>query len=61
MLVTCHTDGCDNAGITIPLDPPILDGAPVVVDVVLCGVCGQTITDVTTGETFPTDAPPLDA
>lgn len=61
MLVTCHTPGCENDGITIPLDVPIVDDAPVSIDVVLCGVCGQTITDVTTPETYPAGPPPVDA
>jgi hypothetical protein len=47
MLATCHTPECTNAGHTIDLGTPQLDdGTPVVVDVVLCGVCGQTIDDV---------------
>lgn len=40
--VTCETDGCANAGHAIPLhvaDEP----NPAVV----CGVCGQPITDIT--------------
>ena len=44
--LTCHTTGCSNAGIPIDLD--IVDpetGQPV--DVVVCGACGQSITDVT--------------
>jgi hypothetical protein len=37
--VTCHTDGCPNADIAIPVEIP--DGA-----VVACGCCGQPITDI---------------
>lgn len=36
--VICHTDGCENAGVPITLP---------VADVVVCGPCGQTITDIT--------------
>jgi hypothetical protein len=38
--VTCHTDGCSNAGHAIPLLVP--EGGAVV-----CGVCGEPITDQT--------------
>jgi hypothetical protein len=43
MTVTCHTDGCGNAGHPIdceydPAMPP---------DSVQCGVCSQPITDTT--------------
>jgi hypothetical protein len=37
--VTCHTDGCGNAGIAIALS--MTEDAAVA-----CGVCGQPITDV---------------
>ena len=36
-ICTCHTDGCENNGIGIE----ILDPA----DMVICGPCGQEITD----------------
>jgi hypothetical protein len=41
---TCHTDGCPNADIPIelafdPTGPPLSS--------VVCGVCGQVITDTT--------------
>ncbi|QDH93437.1 hypothetical protein PBI_ARROYO_20 [Microbacterium phage Arroyo] len=40
--VTCHTDGCENAGIPILIlatqDPPL----------VVCGPCGAQITDLQT-------------
>lgn len=50
--VTCHTEGCGNAGIAIPIaltatDP---DGNTVSVDAVCCGVCGGLIDDVTEDE-----------
>ena len=41
-LVTCHTEDCDNAEIAIPM--ALADENTAVV----CGVCGQPITDVTT-------------
>ncbi len=39
--VTCHTDGCENAGITLRVlaDPENTN--------VSCGPCGQRIADVT--------------
>lgn len=37
---TCHTDGCENADIAIPMHLPDLDTS------VVCGVCSQPITDV---------------
>lgn len=39
--LTCHTEGCGNAGESIALDVPDTVAAYV------CGVCGQPITDVT--------------
>lgn len=33
----CHTDGCENAEIVIPFTDPL--------DMVICGPCGQEITD----------------
>jgi hypothetical protein len=38
--VTCHTEGCQNAEITL------LITAPTVEPYILCGVCGIEITDV---------------
>jgi ribosomal protein S27E len=35
--VTCHTENCENADIAIPFEDPA--------DVVVCGPCGQEITD----------------
>jgi hypothetical protein len=47
--VTCHTDGCANAGITIDCQISWVDGEGVHhVDAVVCGVCGETISDVKT-------------
>lgn len=39
--VTCETPGCGNAGQEIEITAPGTD------PVVMCGVCGQLITDVT--------------
>lgn len=40
--VTCHTDGCINAGVPIPVeyDPAYGDWSAI------CGPCGQQIDDV---------------
>lgn len=46
MIVTCHTPGCGNAEQPIDLTFPDVDGHPLVLDAVLCGPCGQPITDV---------------
>jgi hypothetical protein len=44
--LTCHTGGCGNAGVGIDADPTNPDtGEPV--DLIICGACGQPITDVT--------------
>jgi hypothetical protein len=45
--VTCHTEGCGNEGIGLELDLTWTDeeGTEHAVDQVVCGVCGQTITD----------------
>lgn len=39
--VVCHTNGCENGELAIVIDTP--DEVPVV----MCGPCGQEITDVT--------------
>jgi hypothetical protein len=39
---TCHTEGCANADLAIPLQVPD-EPDPTVV----CGVCGQPVTDLT--------------
>jgi hypothetical protein len=41
--VTCHTDGCGNAeqAISLPAIPDVPEPQ------VICGVCGQQITDIT--------------
>lgn len=46
--VTCHTEGCLNAEIPIDLDLTWEDdeGETHNVDAVVCGVCGQPITDI---------------
>lgn len=38
--VTCHTENCENGEITIPVISPDMDFN------VVCGVCGQEITDI---------------
>jgi hypothetical protein len=43
-VLTCRTEGCENAGVGIPVDMPE-DGAAA------CGACGQQITDITEGTT----------
>lgn len=43
LLATCHTDGCGNQGISIPLDF-LLDDVPLAA--VICGACHEPITDV---------------
>lgn len=51
--VTCHTDGCENNGIPLVMDltyPDFDTGEPVRVDIVICGPCGQPITDIVEGE-----------
>jgi len=39
-IVTCHTEGCDNAD--IPIDIIVEDAEPIVI----CGVCSVTIIDI---------------
>jgi hypothetical protein len=46
--VTCHTEGCGNAGIGLDLDLAYeIDGETHLITDVFCGVCGQPIIDVT--------------
>lgn len=47
--LVCHTDGCPNAGIPIQYDATFTDddGETRNVDLIVCGPCGQEITDVT--------------
>lgn len=45
---TCDTDGCDNAGQAIEMG---WDGTPL--GAVVCGVCGQAITDLDPDPTAP--------
>lgn len=45
--VTCQTDGCANAGIPVDLNLSWEDdGTTYTADQVVCGVCGEQITDV---------------
>lgn len=50
--VICHTEGCANNGLPIELATTWVDEEGGVHDVgaVVCGVCGQTITDITPSE-----------
>lgn len=45
---TCHTPGCENAGIPIEIEHPIDEdtGQPATPWQVVCGPCQQPITDV---------------
>lgn len=48
-IVTCHTEDCASSGRPIELAttyPDIATGQMQTVDVVMCGACGQQITDV---------------
>jgi YgiT-type zinc finger domain-containing protein len=47
--VTCHTEGCENANVAIDVTTEWTDedGETQHVDDVVCGVCGQPITDQT--------------
>jgi hypothetical protein len=49
---TCHTDGCENNGIPIEMLLTYEDdaGNTLRVDSVVCGACGQTITDIVESE-----------
>lgn len=52
-LVTCHTADCLNSGAPIDLNLSYVDtdtGETKTVDSVVCGVCGQPITDITEQE-----------
>lgn len=51
VVATCHSDGCGNSGIGIPLDVPSAD------ILVLCGVCSKKITDVSD---TPTETAPVE-
>lgn len=47
-ILTCHTPGCANVDKPLELEITHLDdaGNQVEVDTVLCGPCGQSITDI---------------
>lgn len=56
---TCHTDGCPNAEITIDVETTYTDpdtGETMTVEGVICGVCGNPITDLVADP--GSDAPP---
>lgn len=38
--LVCHTQDCENQGVSIQVEMPTVAGA-------ICGVCGQRITDIT--------------
>lgn len=40
-IATCHTEGCENAGIGIAVSADAAN------PIVVCGPCSQTITDIT--------------
>lgn len=47
--VTCRTRGCANRGIPIDMELDYIDvdtGQTVTITTVLCGVCGEPITDI---------------
>jgi len=51
-LATCHTDGCVNNGIPLDVITSFTDpdtGETVTVGGVVCGPCGQPITDIREG------------
>lgn len=55
-VVTCHTDGCLNAGVGIETDLTYPDpdtGQRETITHVVCGPCGQPITDITAQDTPP--------
>jgi hypothetical protein len=52
-IVTCHTDGCTSQGVPIPMELSYTDptsGTEITVATVICGACGQQITDITDGQ-----------
>lgn len=51
-IVICHTEGCGNEGVPIELATTWTDEEGGVHDVgaVICGACGQPITDITNPE-----------
>lgn len=58
-IVTCHTEGCENAGIPLEMTLSGVDadtGDAWQVASVSCGPCGQPITDIDP----PLDAPAAD-
>jgi hypothetical protein len=43
---TCHTTDCAAAGVACTVDPGLLDPG----EAILCGTCGQHITDISDSE-----------
>lgn len=53
-IVICRTDGCSSDGIEVAYDLNFRDqdtGETRTVDAVMCGACGQAITDIATDPT----------
>lgn len=60
VIVTCHTEGCGNAGQRIRMPGGVeMDGVWMPMDSYSCGACGQPITDVA-GDTEPQPPPIVD-
>lgn len=57
--VTCRTEGCGNADIPLEMDLRILDvaGQPTgeMIENVICGACGEPITDIAHDTATPQD------
>lgn len=46
-MVTCHTEECVNRDVPVEIAMSFeIDGESQTVDIVACGGCGQTITDI---------------
>jgi hypothetical protein len=48
-IVTCHTGGCTSQGVPVPMELSYIDpisGTEITVTTVICGACGQQITDI---------------
>lgn len=53
--VTCRTEGCmcEGAAVSVPVSWVDDEGQDQPIDYVVCGACGQTISDVTTEKGKP--------
>ena len=59
--MACQTEGCPRFGVVIAVDMAPLDletGLPIPTGPIVCGVCGQQITDIS--DEPPADEPPID-